>query len=79
MEVPWGGSLGMDAERAPLGHGWPVGACPPHDIGGRNPCGTGADASAMVLVTFAKMYGLDTSLTRVRTHALHILNCSPAD
>ena len=52
MEVPWGGSLGMDAERAPLGHGWPVGACPPHNIGGRNPCGTGADTSAEVLVTF---------------------------
>ncbi len=44
-QVSWGGSLGMDAERATLGHGWPVGACPPHGTcanvpprsGGRTP------------------------------------------
>ena len=44
MEVPWGGSLGMDAERAPLGHGWPVAACPRSNDGVREPAAGGPDA-----------------------------------
>ena len=67
MEVSWCGSLGMDAERAPLGHGWPFGACLHHGIGGRNPCGAGADASATVLVCFRKQERLDKSDPAVRT------------
>ena len=46
MEVPWGGSLGMDAERAPLGHGWPVGACPPHGAGAKEPPRSGGRTPA---------------------------------
>ena len=46
MEVPWGGSLGMDAERAPLGHGWPVGACPPHGTGANVPPRSGGRTPA---------------------------------
>ena len=33
MEVLWWGSIGMDAERAPMGHGWPFGACPHPNAG----------------------------------------------
>ena len=35
MEVLWWGALGMDAERAPLGQGWPVGASPHHSAGAK--------------------------------------------
>ena len=41
MEVLWWGALGMDAERAPLGHGWPVGASPHHDAEEGTPAGQG--------------------------------------
>jgi len=44
--VSWGGSLGMDAERAPLGHGWPVGACPPHGTGANVPPRSGGRTPA---------------------------------
>ena len=46
MEVPWCGSLGMDAERAPLGHGLPFGACPHHGAGAKEPLGTRGRTSA---------------------------------
>ena len=60
MEVSWCGSLGMDAERAPLGHGWPVGACPHHGAGTKEPLRSrGRTSARMVLVTF-----VETKVTR---------------
>ena len=44
--MSWGGSLGMDAERAPLGHRWPVGACPPHGTGANVPPRSGGRTPA---------------------------------
>jgi len=42
MQASWKGSIGRDAERAPLGHGWPVGAGPFHDVCMREPRRAGA-------------------------------------
>jgi len=45
----------MDAERAPLGQGWPFGACPHHGAGAKEPLGTkGRTPAKMVLVTFVE-------------------------
>ena len=48
MEVLWWGALGMDAERAPLGHGWPVGASPHHSAEEGTPAGQGLTSRKMV-------------------------------
>jgi len=65
VEVPWGGSLGMDAERAPLGHGWPVGACPPHGAGAKEPPRSGGR-------TPAQWFWLLLPKCTDRIHRLHV-------
>jgi hypothetical protein len=55
VEVLWRGALGMDAERASLGHGWPVDASPRHNAGARGPLRIrGRTSAKMVLPTFSE-------------------------
>ena len=67
--MSWGGATGMDAERAPLGHGWPVGASPHHGAGVEGtPAKQGPDVSAEWFPPFAETKGVDrqgeTSISR---------------
>ena len=60
MEVLGWGSIGMDAERAPMGQGWPFGACPHHDAGNEGiPAKRGPYVSGKWFPPFAVTKGVD--------------------
>ena len=72
--MSWWGALDMDAERAPLGHGWPVGASPHHGTGAKKPPRSGGRTSAQNGFPLCRNKGVDRQgETRISRDQMQLL------